>query len=195
MKFIFSKKKETEIPKEKSTDLFADSLALDFKRVAIEEILKQLHATEGKYLSSILNSSYFPIDLITFHPLDKATALETEEFFRIHTEINADFEDSFFSGILLKDYQTNHGAKAKLTKDCSISIQPGMNSLDDPTSEEAYQISLRGNRKKYSATVKLGTLKPNEAPGVGISKPIKMNQLFRLHQLPHFNQLQATRLN
>lgn len=173
MKFIFSKKKETKIPKEKSTDLFADSLALDFKRVAIEEILNQLHATEGKYLSSILNSSYFPIDLITFHPLDKATALETEEFFRIHTEINANFEDSFFSGILLKDYQTNHGAKAKLTKDCSISIQPGMNSLDDPTSEEAYQISLRGNRKKFSATVKLGTLKPNEAPSAGISSPIK----------------------
>ena len=166
MSMNFFRKKETAIPKEKNTDSFADSLSLEFKRLAIEEILNQLHMTEGKYLSSILKSSYFPIELIIFHPLDNSTALETEEFFRIHSEINPHFEDTFFSNLLLKEYQTNHGAKALLKTGCPISIQPDIHSLDDPTPEETYQISLRGNRKRFSVTVKLGALKANEAPRI-----------------------------
>jgi len=163
MKFsFFNGKKETVLPKEKATDSFADSLSLDFKRAAIEEVLNQLHLSEGKYLSSILKTSYFPIEHIIFHPLDKETALETEEFFRIHSEITPNFEDSFFANILLREYRTEHGAKALLKKDCAISIHPGIHSFDDPTNEESYQISLRGNRKKMGVTVKLGTLKPNE---------------------------------
>lgn len=164
MNLNFLRKKETAIPKEKSTDSFADSLSIEFKRLAIEEILNQLHLSEGKYLSSILNSSYFPIELVIFHPLDNSTALETEEFFRIHSEISPNFEETFFASTLLKEYQTNHGAKAQLKIGCPVSIQPNVHSLDDPTLEEAYQISLRGNRKRFSVTVKLGALKANDAP-------------------------------
>lgn len=175
MSINFFRKKETAIPKEKNTDSFADSLSLEFKRLAIEEILNQLHLAEGKYLSSILKSSYFPIELIIFHPLDNSTALETEEFFRIHSEISPNFEDSFFSNLLLKEYQTNHGAKALLQATCPISIQPDINSLDDPTLEEAYQISLRGNRKRFSVTVKLGALKANEIPRIPVEVSPKSN--------------------
>jgi hypothetical protein len=107
--------------------------------------------------------------------LDNSTALETEEFFRIHTEISPNFEDSFFSSLLLKEYQTNHGAKALLKAGCPISIQPDIHSLDDPTLEEAYQISLRGNRKRFSVTVKLGALKANEVSRIPTEVSPKQN--------------------
>ena len=39
------------------TDSFADGLALDLKRSAIDAVLNQLKKSEGKYLSTILKQS------------------------------------------------------------------------------------------------------------------------------------------
>ena len=141
------------------TDSFADSLALDLKRSAIDAVLSQLKKTEGKYLSTILKQSYFPIESLIFHPLDNATALETEEFFRIHSEIDQDFEIKFFKNILLKEYRTDLGACAMAPNDLLPSVQPNAHSMDNPTGDESYQITLRGNKKRFSAEVKLGILK------------------------------------
>lgn len=147
------------------TDSFADSLAIDLKRSAIDAVLSQLKKSEGKYLSTILKQSYFPIESLVFHPLDNATALETEEFFRIHSEIDQEFEIKFFKNILLKEYRTDMGASAMAPIDLLPSVQPNAQSIDNPTGDESYQITLRGNKKKFSAEVKLGVLKqkPNAA--------------------------------
>ena len=144
------------------TDSFADSLAIDLKRSAIDAVLVQLKKSEGKYLSTILKHSYFPIESLVFHPLDNATALETEEFFRIHGEIDSEFEIKFFKNILLKEYRTDLGASAIAPIDLLPSIQPNAQSIDNPTGDESYQITLRGNKKRFSAEVKLGILKQKQ---------------------------------
>ena len=141
------------------TDSFADSLALDLKRSAIDAVLNQLKKSEGKYLSTILKQSYFPVESLIFHPLDNATALETEEFFRIHNEIDQDFEMKFFKNILLKEYRTDLGACAMVPNDLIPTVQPNAHSMDNPTGDESYQITLRGSKKRFSTEVKLGILK------------------------------------
>jgi hypothetical protein len=143
----------------KSTDSFADILAVDFKRAASDAIYQELQKFEGKYLSSTLKNSYFPIEAIAFHPMGHSIAIELEEFFRIHSEIDSSFEMNFFNSILLKEYKTKQGGLATLRPNLIPLIQPNESSLDNPTPEEIYQISLRGNKKRISATVRLGSPK------------------------------------
>lgn len=146
------------------TDSFADNLSLDLKRSANEAILTALKRNQEKYLSSILKQSYFPIESLVFHPLDNNTALQTEEFFRIHSEIDLEFEKNFFANLMLKEYRTELGACARPSEHLIPSIQPNIASMDNPTSDESYQITLRGNKKRFAAEVKLGVLKAQNSP-------------------------------
>lgn len=157
---LFNKTHNLENDDSPITDSYADLLSLDLKRAAIDAILSALNQNQEKYLSSILKKSYFPIESIVFHPLDNETALQTEEFFRIHNEIDGNFEKTFFEGLILKEYRTQFGAHACPSENLIPSIQPSIASMDDPTNDESYQISLRGNKKRFSAEVKLGVLKP-----------------------------------
>jgi hypothetical protein len=143
----------------KSTDSFADTLAVDFKRAASDAIYQELQKLEGKYLSSTLKQSYFPIEAIAFHPIGHSTAMELEEFFRIHAEIDASFEKNFFNSVLQKEYKTKQGGLAILQPNLIPVIQPNESSLDNPTPDESYQISLRGNKKRITASVRLGSPK------------------------------------
>lgn len=149
---------------EKLTDSFADTLSVDLKRAATEAIYAELQKTEEKYLSTILRQSYFPIDSLAFHPIGHTTAIELEEFFRVHSEIDPSFEENFFNSVLQKEYRTNQGALAILSADITPIIQPNESSLDNPTNEESYQISLRGNKKRFLATAKLGSPKQRIKP-------------------------------
>jgi len=146
-------------PLSKSTDSFADTLAVDFKRAVSDAIYQELQKLEGKYLSSTLKQSYFPIEAIAFHPIGHSTAIELEEFFRIHSEIDASFEKNFFNSILQQEYKTKQGGLAILQPSLIPVIQPNESSLDNPTPDESYQISLRGNKKRISASVRLGSPK------------------------------------
>jgi hypothetical protein len=162
------KKEMQDIP---LTDSFADSLSLDLKRSAIDAVNAALTKNQDKYLSSVLKQSHFPIESIVFRPMDKTTALQTEEFFRIHNEIDSQFEKTFYNSIILKEYRTEFGACAFPAENMIPSIQPSMESVDNPTNDEAYQISLRGNKKRFFAEVKLGVLKPKISQNL---KPTEM---------------------
>lgn len=156
---IFSDNGKISTNESNKTDTFADTLSLDFKRAASEVILEQLKKVEGKYLSTILKQSYFPIISIIFYPNDEKTALETEEFFRVHSQINPNFEKEFFSSILLKEYRTELGARGVVEPTVFPVIQPNTAAADNPTDDELYQITLRGNKKRFGAIIELGALK------------------------------------
>jgi hypothetical protein len=143
----------------KYSDSFADNLALDLKRCSIEATLGALSKIEGRYLSTILQSSYFPIESIVFTPLDNHTALDTDNFFKIHSEIDPLFEQSFYRSILLKEYRTEHGGMAMPSEHTTVTVQPSEESVDSLTDEEAYQITLRGSKKRFHAQVVLGNPK------------------------------------
>lgn len=164
IKNIMSGKSSNVEPQEKLTDSFADTLSVDLKRAATEAIYSELQKAEEKYLSTILRQSYFPIESLAFHPIGHTTAIELEEFFRVHSEIDPLFEENFFSGVLQKEYRTNQGALALLPADITPIIQPNESSLDNPTNDESYQISLRGNKKRFLATAKLGSPKQRIKP-------------------------------
>jgi len=181
----------------KSTDSFADTLAVDFKRAASDAIYQELQKFEVKYLSSTLKHSYFPIEAIAFHPIGHSIAIELEEFFRIHSEIDSSFEMNFFNSILLKEYKTKQGGLAILQSNLTPVIQPNESSLDNPTPDETYQISLRGNKKRISATVRLGSPKPKIArePEIfGNKDPIKLGKsnLGATSRRPHSHVIKNT---
>lgn len=170
IKNIISSKTSNEEAHGKLTDSFADTLSVDLKRAATEAIYAELQKSEEKYLSTILRQSYFPVESLAFHPIGHTTAIELEEFFRVHSEIDPSFEANFFSSVLLKEYRTNQGALAVLPADITPIIQPNESSLDNPTNEESYQISLRGNKKRFAATAKLGSPKQRIKPEPVIAK-------------------------
>lgn len=147
----------------KCSDSFADSLALDLKRCSIEAILATLSKLEGKYLSTILQSSYFPVESIVFAPLDNETSVEIDNFFKIHSAIDPSFEQSFYRTILLKEYRTEHGGVAMPSEQIVVTVQPTESSADTLTEEEAYQITMRGSKKRFNAQVVLGS--PKRIPG------------------------------
>jgi hypothetical protein len=170
IKNIISGKSTAIESPEKLTDSFADTLSVDLKRAATEAIYAELQKVEEKYLSTILRQSYFPIESLAFHPIGHTTALELEEFFRVHSEIDPSFEENFFSSVLLREYRTNQGALAILPEEITPIIQPNESSLDNPTNEESYQISLRGNKKRFAATAKLGSPKQRSKPEPTLTK-------------------------
>lgn len=159
----------------KYSDSFADTLALDLKRCSIEAILGALSKTEGKYLSAILQSSFFPVESIVFTPLDNETAVETDNFFKIHSAIDPLFEQNFYRTILLKEYRTEHGGIAIPSEQIIVTVQPSEGSADNLTQEETYQITLRGSKKRFSAQVVLANPKglresANSQQPLGVAK-------------------------
>ena len=176
IKNIMSGKSANVKPQEKLTDSFADTLSVDLKRAATEAIYSELQKAEEKYLSTILRQSYFPIESLAFHPIGHTTAIELEEFFRVHSEIDPLFEENFFNGVLQKEYRTNQGALALLPADITPIIQPNESSLDNPTNEESYQISLRGNKKRFLATAKLGSPKQRVKPEPATPKLVDIKE-------------------
>jgi len=177
-KNIFINHSKISPPYEKLTDSFADTLAIDFKRAATEVIYIELQKVEEKYLSSILRQSYFPIEALAFHPIGHTTAIELEEFFRVHSEIDPHFESNFFKNILQKEYRSNQGSLVILPKNINPLIQPNEASLDNFTNEEAYQITLRGNKKRFTASVKLGPPKQRMELNLDVKKFKKETSIF-----------------
>ena len=137
------------------TDSFADNLILEFRSTVNDAVLYELDKYQDKYLSSILRQSHFPIIAISIIPADHEIAKSVDEFFRIHSEIDKDFEKNFFIKHLQSEYRTTNGAKAIISQNISFNIQPSQLGTDTLTGDESYQINLRGNRKKFTAIIEL----------------------------------------
>ena len=147
------------------TDSFADNLILEFRSTVNDAVLSELDKFQEKYLSNILRQSHFPIVAISIIPADHEIAKSVDEFFRIHSEIDKDFEQNFFTKHLQTEFRTPKGAKAIITKNVSFNIQPSHLGTDTLTSDEAYQINLRGNRKKFTAIIELGKITADQIGG------------------------------
>jgi hypothetical protein len=147
---------------EDNLDSFADQLAIELKQVASDSIIAQLKIIERKYLSRILKNSHVPILSITFIPQDRATAIQCDEFMRLHEEVDAQFKENFLKQLIQSEYRTTKNCKALLAKNFSINFQFENISTDQPTNDEEFQISLRGKRIRFSAIVDFAQLRSDD---------------------------------
>jgi hypothetical protein len=136
-------------------DSLADAIGLELKGIVSQAVLSSLEDKESHYLTAILDKSVFLIDSVVITPQDKEAASALEKFLRIHTEIDPGFRTQFFYSILEKEYRSGRGATALVSPDLQPSVQFNEASLETPSSEETFQISLRGRRVSYSAAVSL----------------------------------------
>jgi hypothetical protein len=174
MKILISnifRRKPIETNFDDNLDSFADHLAIELKQVASDSIITELKKIEKKYLSRILKNSHVPILSITFIPQDRNTAMQCDEFMRIHSEVDGNFKENFLKQILQSEYRTVNNCKALLSENFSVNFQLEKISTDQPTGDEEFQISLRGKRIRFSAIVEFAQLKADS-----ISENIKDQQ-------------------
>lgn len=138
-----------------ATDAMADAIGLELKGIVSQAVLASLEDKESHYLTSILEKSVFLIDSIVITPQDKEAATSLERFLRLHSEIDPGFRTQFFHSILEREYRSARGATALVSPEMQPSIQFNDSSLETPSTEETFQISLRGRRVAYAASVVL----------------------------------------
>jgi hypothetical protein len=147
---------------EDNLDSFADQLAIELKQVASDSIITELKIIERKYLSRILKNSHVPILSITFIPQDRATAIQCDEFMRLHEEVDAQFKENFLKQLIQSEYRTAKNCKALLADNFSINFQFENISNEQPTNDEEFQISLRGKKIRFTAIVDFAQLKSDD---------------------------------
>jgi hypothetical protein len=147
---------------DENLDSFADNLAIELRQIASDSVIAELEKLEKKYLSRILKNSHVPILSITFVPLDRLAATQIDEFMRVHSEVDEQFKEKFLRQILQSEYRTSRNCKALLAENFSANFQLDGKSLDEPTSDEEFQISLRGKRIRFSAIVDFAPLRADK---------------------------------
>ena len=149
-------KKHTSLKTHK-TDEFADRISVELTTAAVEAITEILQLKEGKYLKSILEESFFPLQSLVFIPSDFQTAKSVEEFIRIHKAIDKNFKNSFLRGVLQSEYCSNRGGTVIVSEDFVPEIQLDEKSIENRSDEENFQISLGGRKILFRAEAILGT--------------------------------------
>ena len=156
--FIYRKqknKKTVELNTQK-TDEFADKISLELKTSAVEAITQILEEKEGKYLKSILETSFFPLQSLVFVPSDFETAKSVEEFLRIHQAIDIKFKQKFLRSLLQSEYRSKRGGTVSVSNEFLPEIQLDKKSVETQSDEESFQISLRGRKILFRAVATLG---------------------------------------
>lgn len=154
-----------------AADSLADAIGLELKGIVSQAVLDTLEDRESHYLTTILEKSVFLIESVVITPQDKEAASSLEKFLRLHTEIDPGFRTQFFHSILEKEYRSARGASALVSPEMQPSVQFNEASLETPSTEEAFQISLRGRRVSYTAAVTLtGPVARTSAPAQAAQK-------------------------
>ncbi len=148
-------KKTVELNTQK-TDEFADKISLELKTSAVEAITQILEEKEGKYLKSILETSFFPLQSLVFVPSDFETAKSVEEFLRIHQAIDIKFKQKFLRSLLQSEYRSKRGGTVSVNNEFLPEIQLDKKSVETRSDEESFQISLRGRKILFRAVASLG---------------------------------------
>ena len=136
---------------------FADKISVELKTSAAEAITLALETKEGKYLRSILEESFFPLESLIFIPVDLDTSKLVEEFFRVHQAIDKNFKKTFLREILQSEYRSSRGGSVLVNQNFSSEIQLDEKSVENKSDEENFQISLRGRKILFRAIATLGT--------------------------------------
>ncbi len=142
--------------KTQQTDEFADRISVELKTAAVEAITQILEEREGKYLKSILETSFFPLQSLVFIPSDFETAKSVEEFMRIHEAIDPNFRINFLRSILQSEYRSKRGGTVSVSNEFVSEIQIDEKSIENRSEEESFQISLRGRKILFRAAASLG---------------------------------------
>ena len=129
-----------------NTDNFADTLLVELKASSTSAITNAVNKIEGKYMKSVLEESYFPLQSLTFVPNDVEVACALEEFFRVHEDINPDFRKVFCKSFLQKEYFSDRGAKVIIDDEFVPIFKIDVSSLEERSEDEKYLISIKGRK-------------------------------------------------
>ena len=148
-----------------NTDNFADTLLVELKAASTSAITNAINKIEGKYMKSVLEESYFPLQSLTFVPNDVEVACALEEFFRVHEDINPDFRKVFCKSFLQKEYFSDRGAKVIIDDEFVPIFKVDVSSLEEKSEDEKYLISIKGRKILFSSHANLGNPKKNYTKG------------------------------
>ena len=148
-----------------NTDNFADTLLVELKASSTSAITDAVKKVEGKYMKSVLEESYFPLQSLTFVPNDVEVARTLEEFFRVHEDINPDFRKVFCKSFLEKEYFSDRGAKVIIDNEFVPIFKVDVSSLEERSEDEKYLISIKGRKILFSSHANLGNPKKNLMKG------------------------------
>ena len=145
-----------------NTDSFADVLLVELKATSTDAITKAVNRIEGKYMRSVLEESYFPLQSLNFVPNDIEVARSLEEFLRVHEDINPEFRKEFCKSFLQQEYFSDRGARVVIEDDLIPTFKIDVRSLEGNSEDEKYLISIKGRRILFSSDAKLGNPKKNK---------------------------------
>ncbi len=134
---------------------WAEAIGLELKGLISQTVLAELEQREKKYLQSILAKSQFVIDSLVVIPLYKDASENFESFLQVHEEIDPGFKLRFFRSLMETQYRSARGSLVVVSPDFQPTVQFLSQSLEQPSQDERYQVSLRGRRLNFQVQVSL----------------------------------------
>jgi hypothetical protein len=158
-------KPSVETFKTRHTDEFADSVLLELKSVATDAVKRAIEARETRYMKSVLDESYFVLDSLVISPKDRDIAQKFDDFLTTHEAVDPEFRRQFFQQVIQREYRSSRGSSVRVPAEFEATVQLGQDSLENLTSEEGFQISLKGRRISFAVEASLsGPLKREVSP-------------------------------
>ena len=150
-----SSKPNIEQFKTRQTDEFVDSILLELKSVSAQAVKQAIESREARYMKSVLEESYFLLDSLVISPKDREVAKKFEEFLTTHESVDTEFRKKFFQQIIQREYRSSRGSSIRVPNNFEATVQLGTDSLESLTSEEGFQISLKGRRISFEVVASL----------------------------------------
>ena len=151
-------------------DAFADSIALDLRAVATAAIKRALEERETRYMKSVLDESYFILESLVVTPRDREIAKTLDAFLSVHEAVDSGFRHKFFQQIVQREYRSSRGSCVRVPETFEATIQLGPDSLESMSSEEGFQVSLKGRRISFAVEASLGGPLKREAVQSPVAK-------------------------
>ena len=168
---------------------FAETISVELKRAITQAISAAIEAVEAKYLRSVIGESIFPLEGLIFTPQDVKTTQLLDEFIRQHEVIRPHFRQFFFREILQEEYKSRRGATVIVPRGFEPTFHHEARSFEGRSSEEEFQISLRGRKILFSAVAILGKPTPRKhfvdsqklESAIGLSVDQRLAPVFKMH--------------
>jgi hypothetical protein len=158
---------------------WAEAIGLELKGLISQTVLAELEQREKKYLQSILAKSQFVIDSLVVIPLDKDASENFESFLQVHEEIDPGFKLRFFRSLMETQYRSARGSLVVVSPDFQPTVQFLSQSLEQPSQDERYQVSLRGRRLNFQVRVSLrGPVAQTAPSGVAAAAAAAVSSVF-----------------
>ena len=158
---------------------WAEAIGLELKGLISQTVLAELQQREKKYLQSILAKSQFVIDSLVVIPLDKDASENFESFLQVHEEIDPGFKLRFFRSLMETQYRSARGSLVVVSPDFQPTVQFLSQSLEQPSQDERYQVSLRGRRLNFQVQVSLrGPVAQSTPSGVAAAAAAAVSSVF-----------------